>query len=169
MKHLKYFENEKQFREINLKDLWNDYMKYKKEIIKNDANLKTSNFSTLNNWNVGTSYIDIFKNILLEPILKNKEIHFQKATNKFYGDTMYSSYGRVKNIIVEQQRDRYGNFEILICVEIFDGNIAYILSRFKENDGTPGTEKDVVKIYDSQITRIEDEINLLKNTDKYNL
>ena len=57
----------------------------------------------------------------------------------------------------------------IVVILYEQNNHGYIMSKFNKSDGTPGTEKDVVKIYNSQMTSIEDEIELLKNTDKYNL
>jgi hypothetical protein len=161
-------ENEKQFREVNLKDLWNDYVKYYKELTNNNI-LNTTNLSNINSWDMKKSY---FNNMILTTILENKEVSFNKSTTKYYGygddDVSYSVNGRVEKIIIEY-RNIYGHDIIIIIAKLFDEKSGYIMSKFNKYDDTPGTEKDVVKIYNSQITRIEYEINMLKNKDKYNL
>jgi hypothetical protein len=167
-KYQESVENEKQFREVNLKDLWNDYVKYYKELTNNNI-LNTTNFSNINSWDMKKSY---FNNMILTTILKNKEVSFNKSTTKYYGygddDVSYSVNGRVEKIIIEY-RNIYGHDIIIIIAKLFDEKSGYIMSKFNKYDDTPGTEKDVVKIYNSQITRIEYEINMLKNKDKYNL
>ena len=106
---------------------------------------------------------------MLDPILKYKEIAFHKTANKYYGDTSYAFYGRVNEIYIKDDRDRYGAPMIAVVVNLFDDKNTYILSKFQKSNTVPGKDEDVVKVYNSQITDIEETLHMLNNTEKYNL
>ena len=156
MKFLKYFESEKQFREVDLTELFNGYIKY-----KYTQNLPYSWNSDEYFWRHDYKKMsDDFNKNVLSPLLVDKEIEFPKVIHPYDGESTYSFSGRVKDIRVDKKED------ISFIVYLYDEKNALYLFKIPRYSKL---ETNIVKIYNSEPIDIEDEINMFLNVTKYNL
>ena len=159
MKFLKYFESEKQSREVNLTELFNTYIKFKYMSKSNTLHLTDPDVYF---WNSDYSNIseDFNKNVLL-PLLLDKEIEFPKVVHPYDDEVIYSFSGRVKDVRLDIT-NRY----IYFIVYLYDEKNAYHLLTIPWNHKP---DSCIVKIYNSEPIDIEDELNMFLNVTKYNL
>jgi hypothetical protein len=144
----KIFESENQFREVDLQLLWDDITRnYYTKIFDKPMHLDYYFYSTL------------------KKMLLGKNIEFNRVTNKWFDtEPFYNFNGKVED--VEFKDDSY-NYLIKYIIILLDDGKKYNL---KISNNYNFERKPVfVKIYDSEELEIEEKINLLKNTDKYNL
>lgn len=170
MKFLKHFESSKQFREVDLQKLWNDFIEYKKELFpdkiftgdqfRNEINL-LSNFFCIN---------------ILNPLLKNKEVEFHKTQSTIDDEVRFGFEGRIRHITIEPSWKQSNQLIVIVDLqrefkEVKLGTLqnvilAKIVLRYS---GFITLYPNVVRIYNSLPTEIEDKINMLNNVEKYNL
>ena len=148
--NFKIFESESQYREVDLQQLWDDIInKYYSKIF--DKPVLTHLY---------------FQNVVLKPLLLFKNIEFKRAEHSYDGDIIYGLSGKVEDV-----KFKYDSFNYLIkhiFVVLEDGqeyHLGNINNNFNFNDKRPL----IVKIYDVEETEIEKKLNLLKDSDKYNL
>lgn len=145
----KIFESKRQYREVDMQQLWDDITnKYYSKLF--DKPIHTQMF---------------FHNKVLNPLLLNKTVEFKRAEHPYDGDVIYGLSGEVKNISFE---DNSSNYLIRPIIVVLEDNKKYILGNIN-NNRFQKAEPLLVKIYDSEELEIEKKINLLKDTDKYNL
>lgn len=142
MKFLKYFESKKKSRLVDIASLYNDFIIYRKQLFEPTINLS-----------------DKFHKIILEPILLNKDVEFHRVKNKIDGDVTYGFSGKITAVEIKRE-----GYIMQILVKLYDKPSYYILVK-----NLLGLEPIIVKIYNSEKTEIEKKIELLKDTEKYNL
>ena len=98
MNYLKYFESIENIREVNIRNLWVDYIKYKDKLkIK-----KSNNTSSLVE---NDAYI--FLNNVIIPIIKDKYIEFNRIKNRYTDDITNNFSGLVKNVFIEINNNNF--------------------------------------------------------------
>lgn len=128
MKFLKYFESEEQYREVDLQQLYDDYVKYK----TNEEHI----------WVITKR----FEEDVLDPLLDDKRIQY------------FDSYFFVRDITLN-----FDGENVYVHLNYY---YTYTIQRIiSYREKIPMS----IKIYDSEETEFEKEIDLLKNTEKYNL
>lgn len=148
MKILKFFESVKQYREVDLQLLWDD--------------ITRNYYSKLFDKPV---HLDMYFNSFLTKLLLNKDIELSRVTNKYFDtESFYNFKGKVEDIEFKDDSHNYLIKHIIISLD--DGN-KYNLDI--SNNYNFSRKPVIVKIYDSQELEVEEKINLLKNTGKYNL
>ena len=148
MKILKFFESVKQYREVDLQLLWDD--------------ITRNYYSKLFDKPV---HLDMYFNSFLTKLLLNKDIELSRVTNKYFDtEPFYNFKGKVEDIEFKDDSHNYLIKHIIISLD--DGN-KYNLDI--SNNYNFSRKPVIVKIYDSQELEVEEKINLLKNTGKYNL
>jgi len=148
MKILKFFESVKQYREVDLQLLWDD--------------ITRNYYSKLFDKPV---HLDMYFNNFLRKLLLNKDIELGRVTNKYFDtESFYNFKGKVEDIEFKDDSHNYLIKHIIISLN--DGN-KYNLDI--SNNYNFSRKPVIVKIYDSQELEVEEKINLLKNTGKYNL
>lgn len=148
MKILKFFESVKQYREVDLQLLWDD--------------ITRNYYSKLFDRPV---HLDMYFNSFLTKLLLNKDIELSRVTNKYFDtEPFYNFKGKVEDIEFKDDSHNYLIKHIIISLD--DGN-KYNLDI--SNNYNFSRKPVIVKIYDSQELEVEEKINLLKNTGKYNL
>jgi len=159
MKFLKHFESEKQFREVDLTELFNNYIKYKYMSKENYLKLKDPDVYF---WNSEYNRISKdFNDNVLNPLLLNREIEFLRAVHPYDDEVIYGSSGRVKDIRIDKEYSM-----IYYIVYLYDEKNAFYLLKIPRFNRP---EPTIVKIYNSESISIEDEITLYINAEKYNL
>ena len=131
MKFLKYFESEEQYREVDLQQLYYDYVKYK----TNEDHI----------WII----VKNFKKDVLIPLLMDKDV---KINGKCEDNYLY-----VRNVNInfnENDIDININYYNLLTIQRVISTINIPM---------------IIRIYNSEETEFEKEIDRLKFTDKYNL
>lgn len=147
----KIFESEKQFREIDLQLLWDD--------------ITRNYYSKLFDKPV---HLDMYFNSVLKKLLLNKEIEFKRAVHPYDGAIIYGLSGMVEYVELKNDSHNYLIRPIIILLDNGKNKDKYEIGNISCNynfDRKPL----IVKIYDSEELPIEKEINLLKDTNKYNL
>ena len=151
-------ENVRKTREVNLQQLWNDFRKYRNQIL-NSANNE--------NITVNQSY-DEFIKYILNPIFENKEIEFHRSKNIFDDEIIYGFFGRVKDIKIVTVGGLAN-----ILVDLYDNKDTLIMAKLKIwNDNIVKLENSlstIIKVYDNDITTFEKMFNILNDVNKYNL
>jgi hypothetical protein len=174
MKYIKTYEKPKirvileneNFREVDLGVLWDDYTKYRNQIL--EEKLITFN-------NVSKSGIkgiaEEFMEKVFEPLIDRKYIEWNRRKDPITDEISYSQIGKVKNVFLN----------ITDIIPIFSAtfyhaygpklppnrrntidNNEYILLK-------PYHKNFYVKIYNSELTEIEEAINFFKDANNYNL
>jgi hypothetical protein len=153
MKYLKYFESERQFREVDLQGIWDGIQKYYKDIIGVDRPV------LVDSW---------YYNRILIPLLQDKEIEFKRAVHPADKEVIYGHSGRVQTIKMKDD-NRFKN----VMVSLYsDKNInQYILGSIDTAQwmGNMGQKTLIVKIYDSEPLEIEDKLKYISMQLKYNI
>jgi len=144
MKYLKYFESERQFREVDLQEIWDNVHTYSNDIINGRV--------YMDNW---------FCDKILEPLLLDKEIEFKRAIHPADKEVIYGHAGRVKSVRLQV----YEGIKSVIVSLYSNNKFEYILGPI----GNAKNKPLIIKIYDSEPLEIENKLDLLKNADKYNL
>lgn len=143
MKYLKKFEfANKQFREVDLQKLLDMYFVFDKN----------------GNWN---NICDKFKKVL-EPMLLDKEVKFLRMIHPIDGEPIYSEFGRVKSI-----RLKIKNNSMDLILNLYDDKDEYSIDL--EILGIDDNKPQFVKIYNSEKTDLEYQIELANNIDKFNV
>jgi hypothetical protein len=155
MKYIKTYENSLQYREVDLQQIWDDINKYHSRLF--DKPMHTDMY---------------FHNQVLKPLLLDKEVEFNRFSD-FGGEPYYDRKGKVEKI-------DFNDYTMTkeIAVKLHSKNkfptkrkraeitLARIINNmFSKKEKEP----QMVKIYNSEPLEIENKIQLLKDTDKYNL
>ena len=152
MRYLKYFESQRQFREVDLQEIWDDVQKFYKDIIGVDR------IVLMDSW---------YYNRILLPLLEDKEIEFKRAIHPYDKEVIYGLGGRVQTVKLHDT-SRFKN----ITVNLYSDKETYIIGTIDTAQWMTANEKKkelIIKIYDSEPLEIETKLNLLKYKYKYNL
>ena len=152
MKYIKYFESERQFREVDLQGIWDGVQKYYNDIIG------AGKLVLMDAW---------YYNKILIPLLQDKEIEFKRAVHPADKEVIYGHSGRVQTVKL-QDTNRFKN----VTASLYSHKDTYIIGTIDTAQWMTANEKKkelIIKIYDSEPLEIENKLDLLKNTDKYNL
>lgn len=140
MKYLKYFESEKQFRVVDLQQLWYDLQQ-----------LWNDDYFKLFSINSNIAFYSTLNELLL-----NKFVEFQN-------NRVYAKKGYVKEV---KSLDYTLTKEIYVRL---NEQVEFEWLATLQNDRNKKNKTQIVKIYDSEPLEIEDKINKLKAFYKYNL
>lgn len=152
MKYLKKFENKKQFREVDLQQLYDDFKYFENKLILTYSN----QYTPLGNFRL------LFMKHVLIPLLLDKEIEFHKTISPLDDEVRWGFFGRVKNIGIKFQED-----QILITVDLYDNKKNLILAYLTKIEKNLKKKKStMVKIYNSEETDFEKTISELKFIEK---
>lgn len=150
MKYLRYFENV-EGREIDLQQLWNDFTKYKKRL------------SFCNNYEAELNFQHF-----LDKILSNNYVEFNRVKNRFDDEITYSFEGEVRSVFISKFIKTFKVYVSLYNTGKYpmkrNRNNSYLLADIMYYS----TKPIIIKVY-SDVTKEEEELELLKNTEKYNL
>ena len=141
MKHLKYFESKKQFREIDLQLLWDDLVKYQLDLFDSPINSTDKNVA--------------FESIIIK-LIQNKEISFHRAKHPYDDEITYAYTGRVKSIRIDIDNS-YRDKKIIIS--LYGSKDLYILATIVCDNLN---NEEIIKIYNSEELEIEKKIELLR-------
>jgi len=153
MKYLKYFESERQFREVDLQAIWDNIQKFYSSIIGNDRPV------LVDAW---------FYNKILIPLLQDKEIEFRRAIHPYDSEVIYGLSGRVKKITVTDS-----NTTKYIRVSLY-GDLQTGTSILGSIDTVQWMKNEknkslIIKIYDSEPLEVENKMKYLSMESKYNI
>ena len=152
MKYIKKFESEKQFREIDLQQLWDDINTYHMKLF--DTPMHTDMY---------------FYNRVLKPLLIGKEIEFHRVVNRFDDEVSYGLNGKVKEIEIKDSKNNISKEIIGHCYSKKNDTIGYVLARINTNMFDKSIKKSqIIKIYNSEELEIENKIHNIKKAEKYN-
>jgi len=159
MKHLKYFESKRQFREVDLQEIW-DSVQINHSVLFDNPVITEA-------W---------FYNRILNPLLLDKYIEFRKVIHPYDKEVSYAFSGKVKGIRL-MDTNRFKN----IVVSLYPDSNRF-LDRPKDLNYIIGTIDDsvlynkkyvksplIVKIYDSEPLEIESKLDILNIKSKYNI
>lgn len=158
MKILRFFESNQQSREIDLQELWNDFNHYRNEL------------------NVHIVMVESFKSLFLDPILKNNKIDFQRAVHPYDDEVTYNHSGIVSEVDIDKQLSYFqiivelvGDFEKPIGVDFSNVPNRWVVVKIYKDPNIKNTYNNrIIRVY-GDITENEEKINMLKNSEKYNL
>jgi mRNA deadenylase 3'-5' endonuclease subunit Ccr4 len=153
MKYIKKYESEQQYREVDLQQLWDDMF--------------TNYYSKLFDRPV---YNDIYFHSFLKKILLTKDI---EMTTSVGGSIIYGRAGKVEEVI-------FNDYTLIKIVKVKLYNTQklplkrarsteHIIARIANNSGYKIKIPQIVKIYNSEPLEIENKIEFLRNTNKYNI
>lgn len=169
MKYLRFFESigiigtSNQFREVDLQLLWDDLNYYQFKLFDKQK------------------HIDFYFHKLLEQLLLNKEIEFIRSIHPYDKEVSFGESGRVKEIDIvdnpiEKTKKIIGNlYEVRYSrhgIYQTEDTEAWILAKIDSSVNYPDKKVKkpiIIKIYDSDLSDIEKQIDLLKMTEKYNI
>lgn len=146
-------------REVDLQQLWNNFWKHKKEILK-----------YIDNKNHLLNDYDYFVYYILTPIFNDKLIEFHRSKNILDDEIIYGFKGIVKDISLKIDKNK-----IIILVNLYNHKDTYIMANldFFYDNLIPKSDKNnllkIIKVYDSNITVIENIIDSIEDIKKYNL
>jgi hypothetical protein len=177
MKYIKTFENVKTYREVDLRELWIDWCKYRSEFRENK--FYTKDFSDLDEWGLMGTITDEFSDILSRMIL-GKVVEWHR-TNDIYDDAKrYNFRGKVKEVLKHYDaRKSYhqpnskieftAKFDYISIATIdddirYESNDEYVLLNVRSS-----AKSKMIKIYNSEETEIEQQLDMLKAAKLYNL
>ena len=153
MKYLKYFESERQFREVDLQGIWDGVQKYYNDIIG------PGKLVLMDAW---------YYNKILIPLLQDKEIEFRRAVHPADKEVIYGHSGRVQTVKL-QDTNRFKN----ITASLYSDKETYILGTIDIAQwgwiGNIEKKTLIVKIYDSEPLEIEEKLKYLSMESKYNI
>lgn len=174
MIYLKYFESIENVREVNIKKLWNDYIKYK-DILNKKGKLNIVKKSDINAWSSDGIYAETFVNNVIIPIIKNKYIAFNRVKNRFTDEITNNFKGVVKDVFMEIEHKNSIDNRFNIIVHIDDNDKLYLIKmELRESFYFPKKDKsdkieDTILIRDSEKCDIEKSIDVLNSVEKFNL
>jgi len=146
------FESYKNTREVDLNELYNDMYKYSKEL------------------NIYTRNINIeFEYIILSSLIQNKLISFQKVKNPIDDEESYNMTGIVQWYKIHEWNKRIENSKFLLDIQLKDDNNTYRLATQDYGNVFRNAFKPTILIHNNHLTDIEKKLNLIKETEKYNL
>lgn len=169
MKYLRFFESvgiietNNQFREVDLQLLWDDLNHYQFKLFDSHK------------------HIDSYFSKLLEQLLLNKEIEFLRSIHPYDKEVSYGESGKVKEIDIADNPIKETKEIIGSLYEIkysrsgkyyVEDTEAWILAKIDSSVNYPNRKVKkpiIIKIYDSDLSDIEKQIDLLKMTEKYNI
>ena len=158
--YIKKFELLESFREVDLQLLYEDYMKYRNKLGT------TPLYGPIDMTKVIMIYE--FKPKILEPLLIGKKIEFHRSQSPIDDEIRYGHWGiveKIEEIILEQYNKK---FKIIISLK--NEKELFILTRIHAYiDKNSNNCNKIIKIYNSEELEIEKDINILKDTMKYNL
>ena len=151
MKYLKYFESERQFREVDLQGIWDGTQKYYNDIIG------SGKLVLMDAW---------YYNRILRPLLEDKEIEFKRAVHPYDKEVIYGFSGRVQTVKLHDT-SRFKN----ITVNLYSDKETYIMGTIDTAQWMGNMEKKslIIKIYDSEPLEIEEKLKYLSTESKYNI
>jgi hypothetical protein len=144
--NFKLFESERQFREVDLQQLWDD--------------LTHNYYSKLFDKPMHT---DMFFHSLLKRMLIGKDIEFNRVENRFDGEVLYNFSGKIEDVEFVDETLIKGFILVLN-----EGETKYLLT-INNKYSFERTRPVIVKIYDSEESEIEKKLNFLKTMNKYNI
>lgn len=142
MKHLKYFESEKQFRIIDLQQLYDDFQHFKLELEYSQDNVRNN-----------------FVKDVLSPLMLNKEVEFDG-----YSGEVSSAGLRTLNDKILIIGTLYGHG--------FDNKLTIATLDLFTNKNRTDTNSKTVKIYNCEIIDFEkkvEELKMKEDAGKYNI
>ncbi len=151
MKYLKYFESERQFREVDLQGIWDGVQKYYNDIIG------AGKLVLMDAW---------YYNKILIPLLQDKEIEFKRAVHPADKEVIYGHSGRVQTVKL-QDTNRFKN----VTASLYSDKNTYIIGTIDATQWMENIKNKtlIIKIYDSEPLEIEERLKYLSMESKYNI
>ena len=165
MKYLKYYESIGGIREVNIKKLWDDYKKFKNKLKIDDSEFNVLKKSNIDTWSVDAIVAGRFVDTVITPIILNKKIEFNRVKNRFTDDITNNFKGMVKDIFIEIRNNDSFN----IIVETNTNRLYLIKMNLNDSQDKSHKIEDTILIHDSEKSAIENEIDILNSTEKFNL
>ena len=85
MKYLKHFESSKQFREVDIQKLWDDFIKYREELFPGE---KFTGDQFNDTYDLLSKF---FNRNILYPLLINKEVEFHKTKKRKFRKHLHNT------------------------------------------------------------------------------
>jgi len=179
MRYIKPYENQtireflenESFREVDLSMLWKDYNTYRDQIIEKKM-ITFKDSKDINAWGKKGMIAEEFRDKAFKPLIEGKYIEWNMKKDKWG----YSSYiGKVKSAFLHMKFHYELNF--IFSASFYNvmglpqshvpdntyGQDEYILLNIHDN------KNEKIKIYNSELTELEEAINFLKDIKSYNL
>ena len=184
MRYIKTYENQtieefletQSFREVDLSKLWDDYLTYRDQIIqKKMITFKSS--KDINAWGIRGIVAEEFRDKCFKPLIEGKYIEWQWRKDPFTDEVSYSYIGKVKNLFLHINVQG-GDFKFIFSADFYN---VFGLPQFRAPENTfgkdefilldvnPKNKNNFIKIYNSELTEIEEAINFFKDIKSYNL